>query len=141
MAAGSLFDCQGSPYMKNEYNFFHRKLNDEYFLFNNFFEKKQYFLRKPWKTVLETDLTIFYGKRRLPPKINITFLSQMRYWILYYLTVFSKKAIITLHRQILVQDRPCPKLSIFNLSFSFTFFLYFSYKFVLPVSIRLSATG
>ncbi len=35
----------------------------------------------------------FFRERRRPaPKINITFLSQVSYWILFYLAVFSKKA-------------------------------------------------
>ncbi len=55
--------CQGSSYTKNEYNLSYRKFDAEYFLFDNFFEKKLYFQRKPQKTVLGPHLTIFWGKK------------------------------------------------------------------------------
>ncbi len=48
--------------MKNEYNLFYQKLDAEYLFIRQFFRKKQYFPRKPGKTFLRADLTIFYGK-------------------------------------------------------------------------------
>ncbi len=50
--------CQGSSYTKNEYNLFYQKLDAEYFFIRQFFWKKQYLLRKLWKTVLAAHLTI-----------------------------------------------------------------------------------
>ncbi len=47
MADRSLCDCQMSSYTKNEYNLFYQKLDAEYFFIQQFFRKKQYFLRKP----------------------------------------------------------------------------------------------
>ncbi len=44
---GHCATCKGSSYTKNECNLFYQKLNAKYFLFNYFFRKKQYFLRKP----------------------------------------------------------------------------------------------
>ncbi len=46
------------------------------------------------KTVLGSHLTIFQGKETSWAKNYVTFLSQMRYRIFYYLVVFSKKAVI-----------------------------------------------
>ncbi len=51
--------CKGSSFTKNEYNISYQKLDAEYFLIQHFFRKKQYFPRKPWKTVLGAYLTIF----------------------------------------------------------------------------------
>ncbi len=42
-------------------------------MFNNFFWKKLYFLRKLQKTVLGAHTTIFSEEGRLTPKINIIF--------------------------------------------------------------------
>ncbi len=51
--------CKGSSYIKNEHNLFHQKLDAEYFFIQQLFRKKQYFPRKPWKTVLGAHSTIF----------------------------------------------------------------------------------
>ncbi len=71
--------CQGLPYTKKEYSLFYQKFDAEYFFIRQFFRKKLYLQRKLQKTVLGAHLTIFLEKRRLTPKINKTFLSQMRY--------------------------------------------------------------
>ncbi len=71
--------------------FFYQKLDAEYFLFNNFFEKSSIFGENREKLFRGHIWQLFRKRRRLAPKINITFLSQMRYWIFYYLAVFSKK--------------------------------------------------
>ncbi len=71
--------------------FFYQKLDAEFFFIQLFFEKKQYFLKKPWKTALGRIWQFFREMRRLAPKINITFfLSQMRYWIFYHFSFFKK---------------------------------------------------
>ncbi len=92
---GHCATCQGSSHTKNEYNLFYEKLDAEYFLIQQFFRKKQYFLRKLRKTVLGRIWQFFRERRRLVPKINITFFYhkwEMRYWIFYYLTVFFEKS-------------------------------------------------
>ncbi len=59
------------------------------------YSKKTLFLRKPWKTVLEANLTVFLGKGCvLCKKLTYLFLWQIMYWIFYYLADFSKKAVI-----------------------------------------------
>ncbi len=40
---GHCTTCKGSSYTKNEYNLFYHKLDAEYFLFDNFFEKGNIF--------------------------------------------------------------------------------------------------
>ncbi len=82
---------RGHLTLKMNIAFFIRNLMLNIFLFDNFFEKscifwenrKKLFWGRIWQFVRE--------RRRLTPKINVTFLSQMRYWIFYYLAVFSKK--------------------------------------------------
>ncbi len=70
--------------------FFIRNLILNIFLFKNFFEKSCIF-RETRKKVFWGRIWIFFReRRRLTLKINITFLSQMRYRIFYYLPVFSK---------------------------------------------------
>ncbi len=56
--------CKGSFYTKNEYNLFYQyhKLDVEYFVIRQFFRKKQYFPRKPWKIVLIFRLTNLQGQ-------------------------------------------------------------------------------
>ncbi len=72
-----------------------RNLMLNIFLFNNFFQKKNYFQRKPKKKLFWGPILQFFKeRRRLTPKINITFLSQIRYWIFYDLPIFSKKCVI-----------------------------------------------
>ncbi len=56
---GHCVTCKGSSYTKNEYNFFYQKLDAEYFFIQQFFRKKQYFLKNPWKTALGDN---FLGK-------------------------------------------------------------------------------
>ncbi len=54
--------------------------------------------RAIFRNVRENRKKLFWGRiwqffrerRRRTPKINMTFLSQMRYWIFYYLPIFSK---------------------------------------------------
>ncbi len=41
--------CKQSSYTKNEYNLFYQKLDAEYFLFKNFFEKNSIFWENPEK--------------------------------------------------------------------------------------------
>ncbi len=86
---------KGSSYTKNEYNFFFvANLMVNIILLDNFFKKKKkkkVLSEKPWKTVLGAHLMIFTERKRLAPKIDITFLSLIRYWIFYYLAGFSKK--------------------------------------------------
>ncbi len=77
--------CQGSSYTKNEYGLFYQKFDTEYFFIPQFFRNKLYFQRKPQKT-----WQFFRERRRLTLKISITFLSQMRYRVFYYLPIFSK---------------------------------------------------
>ncbi len=84
---GHCATCQGSSYTKSECNLFYPKFEAEYFFIQQFFSKKAVFSDKTEKTVLGAHLT---ERRRLTPKINITFLSQMRYRIFYYLPIFSK---------------------------------------------------
>ncbi len=74
--------------------FFYRNYNMlNIFLFNNFFKKSNIF-RKTGEKLFWRRIWQFFRERRGPAtKINITFfLLQMRYWIFYYLAVFSKKA-------------------------------------------------
>ncbi len=72
--------CKGSSYTKNEYNM----LN--IFLWDNFFEKSSLFWES-CKKLFWVNIWQF-----LTPKIIVNFfLSQMRYWILSYLAIFSKK--------------------------------------------------
>ncbi len=61
-ATGSLRNCKGSSYTKNEYTFFLSEIGRRVFFIQQFFRKKPYFLRKLWKTVLGAHLTIFQGK-------------------------------------------------------------------------------
>ncbi len=70
---------------------FYQKLDAEYFLFVNFFEKSNIFRQDGKKLFWWHIWRFFRGRRRLVQKINITFLSQIRRWIFYYLAVFSKK--------------------------------------------------
>ncbi len=65
------------------------------FLFNNFCEKSNFSekLAKNW--FLEDIWRFFREKRRFAQKIKITFLSQIRYGIFYYLAAFSKKAVFS----------------------------------------------
>ncbi len=60
------------------------------FLFNNFFEKSCIFRENRKKLFCGRIWQFFRKIRRLTPKINITFLSQMRYRIFYYYQLFPK---------------------------------------------------
>ncbi len=64
------------------------------FLFNNFFEKSSTFRENREKLFWGRIWQFLKERRRLVPKINITFLLPMTCWIFYYLAVFSKKAVI-----------------------------------------------
>ncbi len=77
---------------KMNITFFYQKLDAEYFFIRQFFRKKQYFRRKLQKLFWGRIWQFFRERRRLASKINVIFLLQMRYWICYYLAVFSKKA-------------------------------------------------
>ncbi len=70
--------------------FFIRNLTLNIFLFNNFFEKSCIFRKNRKKMFWGCIWQFFRDRRCLTPKINITFLSQMRYRIFYYLPIFSK---------------------------------------------------
>ncbi len=82
--------CPGSSYTKNEYSLFYQKFDAEYFLSDNFFEKSCIFREKRKKLFWGRIWQFFRERRSLTPKINITFLSQMRYPLFYYLPIFSK---------------------------------------------------
>ncbi len=70
---GHCATCKGPSYTKNQYNLFYHKLDAEYFLFNNFF-KKTVFSEKTVKNCFWGHIRQFFReKRRLVPKINITF--------------------------------------------------------------------
>ncbi len=58
----TIFKEKGSTYAKKEYNLFYRKLDAKNFYIEQFFRKKQCFLRKLQKSVLGAYLTIFQGK-------------------------------------------------------------------------------
>ncbi len=69
------------------YNLFYQKLDAKYFFIQQFFGKKNhYFLRKTMKNCFEGTFD---------DKINVSFLSQIRYSIFYHLAVFSKKAVFS----------------------------------------------
>ncbi len=75
---------------KMNITFFIRNLMLNISLFDNFFEKSCIF-RENRKKRFGGAFENFLGKEGvLQPKINITFLSQMRYQIFYYLPIFSK---------------------------------------------------
>ncbi len=81
--------CQGSSYTKNEYSLFYQKFEAEYFFIRQFFRKSYIFRENRKKLFWKRIWQFFRERRRLMPKINLTFLSQMRYWI-FYLPIFSK---------------------------------------------------
>ncbi len=54
--------CQGLTYTKNEYSLFYQKFYAEYFLIRQFFQKTQYFQRKPQKIVFGGTFDNFLGK-------------------------------------------------------------------------------
>ncbi len=61
------------------------------FFIRQFFRKKQYFPRNPWKTVFVSTFDDCLRKGDvLSPKLTWLFLSQMKYRIFYCLAVFSK---------------------------------------------------
>ncbi len=61
------------------------------FFYSTVFSKKSVFSEKTAKNCIGGAFHNFLGKEGvLTPKINITFLSQMRYRIFYYLPIFSK---------------------------------------------------
>ncbi len=62
-----------SSYTKNEYNLFHQKLDTEYFLLDNFFEKSSIFRENSEKLFWGHIWRLFRERRRLASKINITF--------------------------------------------------------------------
>ncbi len=70
--------------------FFIRNLMLNIFVFNNFFEKSCIFIENRKKLFWGSIWQFFRERRRLTLKINITFLSQMKYWIFYYLPIFSE---------------------------------------------------
>ncbi len=65
------------------------------FLFNKFSEKSNIFWENLEKLFFRRIWQFYKNRRRFAPKINITFLSQMRFWILHYLAVFSKTAVFS----------------------------------------------
>ncbi len=75
---------------KMNITFFIRNLMLNIFLFKNFFEKSCIFRENRKKLFWGRIWQFFRERRRLTPKINITFLSQMRYGTFYYLSIFSK---------------------------------------------------
>ncbi len=83
---------RGSSYTTNEYSLFYQKFDAEYFFIQHFFRKKAVFSEKTAKKMFWRRIWKFFReRRRLTPKINITFLSQMRYRIFYYLLIFFQK--------------------------------------------------
>ncbi len=56
---GHCVTCKVSYYATNEYNHFYQNYMTNIFLFDSFFEKKQYFPRRSWKTVSGAYLTMF----------------------------------------------------------------------------------
>ncbi len=80
--------CHLTP--KMNIAFFIRNLMPNICLFNNFFENSCIFRENRKKLFWGRIWQLFRGRRGLTPKINITFLSRMRYRIFYYLLIFSK---------------------------------------------------
>ncbi len=61
------------------------------FFYSTILSKKAVFSEKTAKNCFGGRIWQFFReRRRLTPKINITYLSQMRNWIFYYLPIFSK---------------------------------------------------
>ncbi len=76
--------------LKMNIAFFIRNLMPNIFFIRQFFRKQ---LRENRKKLFWGRIWQFFRERRhLTPKIKITFLSQMRYRIFYYLPIFSKSA-------------------------------------------------
>ncbi len=76
----------------NEYNLFYQKLDAEHFFIRHYFSKIAVFSEKNSEKPLRGAFDNFLGKRCVfHPKINITFLLQMRYRVFYYSPIFSKK--------------------------------------------------
>ncbi len=66
--------CQESSYTKNEYSLSYRKFDAEYFFIQQFFRKKSCIFRENHKKLFWRRIWQFFReRRRLTPKINITF--------------------------------------------------------------------
>ncbi len=66
------------------------------FFYSTIFWKKTVFSEKNSEKLFRGHIWRFFReRRRLAPKINTSFSSQIMYWIFYYLAVFSKRAVFT----------------------------------------------
>ncbi len=92
--AGSPCDLSGVILLQKWIQPFLSEIRCWIFFYATFFSKKAVSSEKTVKHFFSGAFDNFTGKKgRLALKINVTFLSQMRCWIFYYLAVYPKKAV------------------------------------------------